>query len=325
MSLEMPLVSIIIVNYNGKRLLERCLSSVINTRYPNYEILVVDNSSSDGSSDLVNEKFPNCRVIQLENNMGFAIANNVGANAAKGKYAVFLNNDTVVTSDWLDDLVTVLERNSDIAIAQSMLILPSGEVDSAGDFATEFGRTYSSKKFGFDVPREILSARGAAMMIKRDFFLQVGGFDEDYFISFEDVELGWRTWILGFRVVMVPSSIVYHDAGSTMSKMSAMMTFNGLKNQLSLISTHFETQIAIRNLVTLLSVLFFNFLTMLIRVSKKQEKFSIDKKAAVRAVIWYMKNIQRIWKKHQRLNSKRKVTTKQLIRIGLITKGVNVK
>lgn len=319
-----PIASIVIVNYNGSNMLKECLDSLLCTDYPAFETVVVDNNSTDNSLEMIKKYYPSCKVIQLPENRGFAVGNNIGASYATGEYLVFLNNDTVVTPDWLKEILVVLENDKSIAIAQSMLLLASEDgVDSSGDFATKHGRTYNSRRQGFSSPREILSARGAAMAIRKSVFEELGGFDKDYFISFEDVELGWKAWICGYKVVMSPKSIVYHKSGSTMSKMSTMMTFHGLKNQLSLITTHFETGLAIRNLVIVLSSLFFSFIGLMFNVGRGKQSFSIDKKAAVKAVIWYLQNLPSIWKKHSRLNATRKRSTSDLVDLGLITKKLD--
>jgi|SRR5581483_9364540 len=319
-----PIVSVIIVNYNGSSLLKQCLDSLLETEYPAFETILVDNNSSDDSVQIVKEHFPSCKIIQLPENRGFALGNNIGASYATGKYLAFLNNDTTVTPQWLKELVSVMENDQDVAITQSMLLKPiENDIDSTGDFATRFGRTYNSKQKGFKSPREILSARGAAMAIRKEIFEQLGGFDKDYFISFEDVELGWKAWICGYKVVMIPSSIVYHKAGSTMSKMSALITFHGLKNQLSLITTHFETGLAIRNIVVVLFSLFFAFIALVFNIGRGKQSFSVDKKAAMKAIFWYLGNLPAIWKKHSRLNATRKRSTRELISLGLITKKIN--
>ena len=323
MSDSIPKVSVIIVNYNGGHLLEECLNSLSATKYPVFEVILVDNNSSDKSIEIVKNQYPACKIIQLPENRGFAVGNNVGAEYATGEYLAFLNNDTNVTPSWLNEIISVMGNDENIAIAQSMLLKSEGDTDSAGDFATKYGRTYNSKQQGFRGPREILSARGAAMAIRKSIFEELGGFDKDYFISFEDVELGWKAWICGYKVIMVPSSIVYHKSGSTGSKMSTMMTFHGLKNQLSLITTHFETGLAIRNVTVVLFSLFFAFMALVFKIGSGKQSFSIDKKAAFKAVFWYIRNSSYIWKKHSRINAQRKRSTKELMNLKLITKRVD--
>jgi GT2 family glycosyltransferase len=262
-------------------------------------------------------------VIALDENKGFAIANNIGTNGADGKYLAFLNNDTIVTPNWLNELVSVMESDDCVAITQSRLLRLDGEVDSTGDFATHLGRVYNSTKDRFDEPRKILSARGAAMLVRKTFFLAEGGFDKDYFVSFEDVEIGWKAWILGYKVLMVPNSLVYHKAGSTTSNMSSLMSFHGLKNHLSLISTHFEGTTAIRNLAIVSAILFASLIKLIIKRGDESRAFTVDKKAAINAVFWYLQNLTSIWNKHRALNARRKISTKELIGFGLITKRIN--
>lgn len=323
MPTELPKVNIVIVNLNGSHHLEKCLSSLLNTSYPRFDVIVVDNNSSDDSVSLIKANFPQCMVIALDENKGFAIANNIGTNGADGKYLAFLNNDTIVTPNWLNELVSVMESDDRVAITQSRLLRLDGEVDSTGDFATHLGRVYSSTKDRFDEPRKILSARGAAMLVRKTFFLAEGGFDKDYFVSFEDVEIGWKAWILGYKVLMVPNSLVYHKAGSTTSTMSSLMSFHGLKNQLSLISTHFEGFLAAKNIVLVSSILFASLIRLLIKGKTDNKAFIVDKKAATSAVFWYLKNLSLIRSKHRTLNARRKRSTKELIQFGLITRQVD--
>lgn len=324
-SSSFPKVSVIIVNYNGSHHLVNCLDSLKATDYPSFDLILVDNSSTDNSLQIVEDGFPDCKVIRFKENMGFSIANNIAAKGADGEYLAFLNNDTKVTPSWLTELVKVIEAEPTIAIAQSSLLKFAGDIDSNGDFITRFGRTYNSKKNGFKDPREILSARGAAMIIRKSTFEELGGFDEDYFVSFEDVEIGWRAWIVGYKVVLVPSSVVYHEGGSTLSTMSSMITFHGLKNQLSLVTTHFETPLAIGSLFIIFTSLFAAFIALLIRVGKGSDKFSVNKRAAVKAVIWYMSHARMIWKKHKRIKRQRKISTQVLVQRGLITRKAHEK
>ena len=234
-----PLVSIIIVNYNGKSYLEQCFKSLEKINYENYEIILVDNNSTDDSIQFIKRNYPSTIIIKLDKNYGFAYPNNVGAKNARGKYILFLNNDTKVTSNFITELVNALENHLDVAICQSMLLKPDGEVDSSGDFVDSIGVAFSSKE-KVDKIKEILSAKGAAMMVRKTVFEKLGGFDEKFVLSFEDVDLGWRTWILGYKVLVIPDSIVYHIGGQTAKKMKTELSFHGLKNQLAMKITNFE-------------------------------------------------------------------------------------
>ncbi len=315
-----PSISIVIVNYNGINLLRRCMESLASTEYPNFDIILVDNNSTDGSINFIKDNFPSCKIIPLHNNVGFSRANNLAARESSSKYLVFLNNDTYVDPNWLKELVAVIDNDDSIVIAQSLLLKPNGEVDSSGDFATKYGIAYSSKASDLDGPHQILSAKGAAMIIRRDFFLSLGGFDEDFFITFEDVEIGWKANILGYKVVIVPTSIVYHLGGATANKMNSIMTFHGLKNQLSLLTTHFEASRSMICLGLYFARLIVGFFRLVVNIGLEKDYHSnVDKKAAIRAVLWYFANFIKIYNKHKKINSLRIRSTTDLINLKVIT------
>ena len=139
-----PLVSIIIVNYNGRPFLDDCLKSLHQISYNEIEIILVDNSSSDDSLDFVKREYPNVIIIKLEKNRGFAEPNNIGTKIAKGDYFLFLNNDTIVEPNFVSELVKTALKDSKIGILQSLLLKPGGEIDSSGDFIDETGIVFNS-------------------------------------------------------------------------------------------------------------------------------------------------------------------------------------
>jgi len=169
-----PLVSIIIVNYNGKKNLEKCLEALFKIDYKNYEVIIVDNNSSDESVEYI-KNYPSIKLIELEENFGYAEPNNIGAKKANGNFLIFLNNDTIVSSKFLSELICAADQHLDVAIFQSLLLKPNNEIDSSGDFIDVYGRAYNSKKKPQKIT-EILSARGAAMMIRKKVFSDLKGF-----------------------------------------------------------------------------------------------------------------------------------------------------
>ena len=234
-----PKVSVIIVNYNGKELLEKCLESLFKVNYDNFEIILVDNNSSDGSLEYVTKNHSSVIIIKLSENKGFAEPNNIGAKITKGEFLLFLNNDTIVTPEFISELVSAAQTYPDVAICQSLLLKPDGKIDSSGDFIDSMGVCYNST-INITQPREISSARGACMLIKHDVFNKLEGFDEKFFATFEDVDLGWRAWIAGYKVMVIPKSVIYHISGKTHSAMENTISFHGLKNQLAMKITNFE-------------------------------------------------------------------------------------
>ncbi len=316
-----PLVSIIIVNYNGKSYLEKCLQSIMDNHYKKFEVIVVDNHSTDGSTELVRKKYPKVQIISLDKNYGFAEPNNIGAKNSKGEMLFFLNNDTKLCTDSIVELVKTLEK-PEIDIAQSLLLKPDGKVDSSGDFLTSFGIAYSSKSMDSKI-KEILSARGASFMVKKDVFWGLRGFDKNFFVSFEDVDLGLRAWIRGYTVVLVPSSIVYHVGGKTVATLDSIR-FHGAKNTLVLCLANFELFYTAKILASLVGKIFEKKIMGSNFDKNSEELFTIPSiRIILQAVNWVLRNFNYVINKRKLVNSKRIRSTNDLVKLGLITNGRN--
>ena len=220
------LISAIVVNLNGRLLLAECLDSLINQDYlrDRVEIILVDNGSTDDSGAFVREAYPSVRVIETGKNLGFAGGNNLAAGIASGKYLAFLNNDARADLHWLSALVEAVQGQPDVACAAAKMLSEDGKkIDFVGPVMNLYGRAFQideglpATPGLYDQPRELLAPCGGAMLIRRDVFLRLGGFDEDYIAYYEDVDLGWRLWLCGYRVLFVPKAVVYHkghQAGS---------------------------------------------------------------------------------------------------------------
>ncbi|MDR7420598.1 MAG: glycosyltransferase [Armatimonadota bacterium] len=244
-----PLVSIVIVNFNGRTHLPDCLGSLAQLAYPaeRREIILVDNASTDGSPEWVRERFPDVQVIVLDRNAGFAAASNHGARAAHGRIVVFLNNDTRVDPQWLTELVAPLGGvpGSPRTLDPGLAATASKMLDWAGTgldfpvFATWLGAPYAARDdrafrrpSDYVTPQYLLFPSGGAMAMARDVFLDVGGFDADYFMYHEDVDLGWRLWLQGYKVLYVPTATVYHRSGASGGGDPAALHFLNERNAL---------------------------------------------------------------------------------------------
>ncbi|MBN1937164.1 MAG: glycosyltransferase [Anaerolineae bacterium] len=212
-------VSVIVLNYNSRAHLPTCLSSLQKLDYPrhNLEIILADNGSTDGSVDDVRTHFPTVRVIEHGSNEGFARGNNLAAQASTARYVAFLNPDMRVEPGWLETLVSAVEGDARTVCAAAKILSWDGKtVDFVGSqlnfyghgFNVDYGRPYQPELY--DQGRVIPFACGGAMLIDREVFLSSGGFDEDYFAYFEDVDLGWRLNLFGYRVVLAPQAVTFH-------------------------------------------------------------------------------------------------------------------
>jgi len=316
-----PLVSIIIVNYNGRTNLEECLKSLMQITYKKFEVILVDNNSTDDSITFVKNTYPSVIIIKLDKNYGFAEPNNIGAKNAKGNFLLFLNNDTNVNPNFITELVNEITRDKKIAICQSLLLKLNGDVDSGGDFVDNLGRPYSTRVKPESV-KPILSARGASMMIRKDVFFELEGFDKNFFTSFEDVDLGLRAWISGYKVVVVPKSVVYHKTGETVKKLRREVQFHGVKNTILLRLVNFEFSFALKSMVVLFFVSFMRKFFGVSVIKDPEEGPPLPSyKIIFKGLIWILKNFRYVMNKRKQVNSKRIRSTKDLIKLGLITKS----
>jgi hypothetical protein len=231
-----PAVSIIVVNYNGARWLDACLGRLVAGLPRDAEVILVDNGSADDSVAMVRERFPAVRVVQLGRNHGFAGGNNRGADVARGRYLAFLNNDTEAQPGWCDHLRRALETDPGVALATARIVFLDDPltIDSAGDGITRVGgafkRGHGEPAPRWEVPGEVFGACGAACMIRRDVFAAVGGFDEDFFLVFEDVDLSWRVRLLGYRCAYVPAAEVRHAVSASLGSASDVAVYYGQRN-----------------------------------------------------------------------------------------------
>jgi len=230
-----PRTSVVVLNYNGSAWLDACLTALC-AEARGAEILVVDNASSDDSRDIA-ARHAGVRVLPLETNRGFAGGNNAGAAAAQGThYLVFLNNDTVVQAGWLESLIGALDDRADAALATSHIVSleDPAVVDSAGDgylwAGGAFKRWHGKRVGAGPAIEEVFGACGAAFVIRRAVFEALGGFDERFFMVYEDVDLSYRARLRGHRVVYVPSAVVHHAGSATLGRASARAVFYGQRN-----------------------------------------------------------------------------------------------
>lgn len=216
-------VLIVIVNYNGKHLLAKNLSSVIQTDYPNFDVVVVDNASVDGSVDFLKKEFATVKVVESKENLGFGRGNNLGVEKFPNYDAfLFLNNDVSVPKDWLGKLVDVLKSDERIgAVGPKVLYSKNvvGEkriVNSAGIYVTKHFVGYDrycdeDDRSEFDVTEEVDALMGGAFLVKKSVFDEVGGFNKKMFLYYEDIDLALRIKDLGYLIYYCGTSEVYHD------------------------------------------------------------------------------------------------------------------
>ena len=209
--------SVILVNYNGRDYIDKCLQSLISTLPPKSEIIVVDNASPDGSGNYIAEQYPHVTVLANRQNVGFGKGNNLGVDHAQGEYLVFLNPDTYFIDSWLEPMLTVLESSPKIGmVTPKILLLREPELINACGNEMHFTgltlcRGARAKADQYNESAEVNAVSGAAFVVRKSLFQQLGGFDSLMFLYMEDTDLSLRVRQAGYTVVYTPKSVVYHD------------------------------------------------------------------------------------------------------------------
>lgn len=215
------LISIIIPNYNGEKLLEECLDSLDNQTFKDFETIVVDDKSNDSSLEILKQR--NVKVIVNAHNLGFAGTVNKGMRIATGKYILLLNNDVVLASDFLERIIVPIEENRNVFSVSSKMIRyrERDTIDDAGDEYTVFGWIYKrgdgDSAYYYSEPDAVFSACAGAGLYRKEYLSQTGLLDELHYAYLEDVDLGWRARILGYENVYEPSAVCFHIGSATLA------------------------------------------------------------------------------------------------------------
>lgn len=229
-------VRVVVLNWNGRAWLERCLPALRAQTRQADEVVLVDNASGDDSLAWVRAHHPWVTVQALDSNLGFAAGNNRGASGATSDALVFLNNDTEVAPDWLERLLAAAEVDPARALVTSRIVYWDRPdiVDSAGDgylrCGGAFKRLHGRSASGGLVPGEVFGACGAAFLIRREWWERLGGFDESFFMVYEDVDLSYRARLMGGRVWYAADAVVRHGGSASLGRVSALSVECGQRN-----------------------------------------------------------------------------------------------
>jgi len=242
----MKKISIIIPNWNGRNILGSCLGSIKHQSYRSFEVIIVDNGSTDGSINYVKKEYSQYKIIVLKDNVGFARAVNVGVKASRGDLVALLNNDTEADKHWLREIANAAVRHPEATFFASKMMdyKRRNIIDSCGDAMTWTGRSYKigeGKKDSakYQKERYIFGACAGAAAYRKEFFDKVGYFDEVFFAYLEDVDLDFRAQLLGLKCLFVPSAIVYHIGSATAGRGSGFAFRQMIRNHIFLIIINF--------------------------------------------------------------------------------------
>ena len=245
----MKKVAVVILNWNGAKMLKEYLPTVLLHSREEAEVYVADNASTDESVQLLQEQFPEVKLIVLEKNWGFAEGYNKALAQVDAEYFVLLNSDIEVTPHWLSPLVAFMDAHEDVAACQPKL-LSIFERDrfeyagACGGYLDKYGYPYcrgrvfdtiETDRHQYDEPAEVHWATGAALFVRAHIYKEVGGLDARFFAHQEEIEMCWRMRLRGYRIFALPESVVYHVGGGTLPKSNPMKTYLNFRNNLTML------------------------------------------------------------------------------------------
>jgi hypothetical protein len=307
--------SIIIGNNNGFPFIKGCLDSILRSDYQDFEVILVDSGSIDGSLEYIKRKYATesrLRIIPVGRNCGYAELNNIGANVASKDILIFLDFDTEVDPDWLNALAQAFQKDDSLGVAQPIILDFENRkvIQTGGMYMLKFcgwswrwlsGYDYESlKRTIASNSIEIGIAGGAALAIRRAIFNRIRGFDSKFFMYFEENDLCWRVWLLGYKVALVPTSVVYHFGGdmrkykirkleerSRKELHRGIKSFNYIKNSLRMIAKNYDWQNLLIFSLTSIALVF--LLSMYELLTKGD---AVSMKSLFRALLWNLLNIK---------------------------------
>lgn len=323
--------SLVIPNWNGKKFLKICLPSLQKQTFKDFEIVVVDNGSSDGSKEFIAKYYPEVKVVALAKNIGFAPAVNLGIKNSTGKYIILVNNDTKVAKDCIKFLVKAADRKKEVGmVAAKMLNFYDPRlIDSAGDYIDVVGHADNigrGEKDGdrFERAGYIFLVTGGGSLYKRAVFEAVGLFDDDYFAYFEDVDLGLRAQMYGFKAWFEPKAVIYHIHKATSNRNKQLTEYLQFRNMTINILKNFPSGLLVKD---------FNWLRILL-VNINTVRYLASQgylMAALKADGYVLVNLLKILKKRSRSQALKRVSSEALINnfkpkkitlFGLFPKGI---
>ncbi len=334
-----PLLSIIIPNWNGKKFLQECIDSLQEQTFHDFEVILVDNGSIDGSAEFVEERYGRwVQVIRNAKNLGFAEGNNVGIRIARGKYIVALNNDTVADPKWLEELIKPAETDPSVGMCFPKILsyFRPTIIDATGELLSRDGLNRARGQFEedrgqYDSDVEIFYPPACGALYRKTMLDEIGLFDEDFFAYGEDTDLGLRGRWAGWQCIYIPQSIIYHKGSGTTGRYSPFKAFYVERNRIWIIVKCFPvTPLLMSPVYTLLRYFFQGYGALAHRGAAGQfaSQYSIFRLGWILLTAYgsAFKGLLRMWQKRKALNSVKRVGSKEFVkwlkRYGISTKKI---
>jgi len=248
--MQTPSVAIVILNWNGRKFLEKFLPSVLASAYSNKKIIIADNASSDDSVIFLKQQYPQISIIQNSSNEGFAKGYNTALKQVQADYYILLNSDVEVTENWIAPVIDLMEADTMIAACQPKILAYNAKnsfeyAGASGGWLDRFGYPFMRGRVfddcetdtgQYDTAQQCFWASGAALFVRAAVYHEMGGLDEFFFAHQEEIDLCWRMQLAGYKIFVQPASVVYHVGGGTLPKGNSLKTFLNFRNNLIMLS-----------------------------------------------------------------------------------------
>jgi GT2 family glycosyltransferase len=302
--------AVVILNWNGKKFLEKFLPGVIRYSYPLAEIIIADNASTDDSLAYLEKNHPEIRIIRLNQNFGFAGGYNIALKQVEADNYILLNSDIEVTEGWITPVLDLMQTDSSIAACQPKIRSYFDRdkfeyAGAAGGYIDKYGypfcrgRLFQSieKDEGqYDVATEVFWATGACMFVRSDIFHKLGGFDGDFFAHMEEIDFCWRAKNQGYKIMFCPESTIFHIGGGTLPKNNSRKTYLNIRNNIIMLYKNLEQERLVRVMAARIILDYIAALKFLVDGGLQ------DMAAVIRAHIYFWKNLPRLRKKREKIH-----------------------
>jgi GT2 family glycosyltransferase len=302
--------AVVILNWNGKKFLEKFLPGVIEHSSPAAEIIIADNDSKDDSLDYLEKKHPGISIIRLKKNHGFAGGYNLALKEIKADFYILLNSDIEVTKNWIDPVIRTMEQDPSIAACQPKIRSYKEPetfeyAGAAGGFIDKYGYPFCQGRMfqsletddgQFNEAREIFWATGACMFVRADVFHKLGGFDDDFFAHMEEIDFCWRAKNQGYKIMYCPDSTIFHIGGGTLPKNNSRKTYLNIRNNIIMLFKNLESERLVRVLAARMILDYIAAIKFLVDGGFK------DMAAVIKAHFYFWRNISRLKKKREKIS-----------------------